>query len=70
MAAGAGLLVLACTVTARLSGSIRMKLTYEENRGVMLQVLQACEGPQWQLMELAADAAAAPLGLLARRVWC
>jgi len=79
MAAGAGLLLLACTVTAmhflivlgfmpvarrlaaRLSGSIRMHVTYEEGRGVMSRLLQACERRQWQLTDLAADAPGEPL---------
>jgi len=73
MAAGAGLLLLAVTVTAmhfliivgfmplarwlsaRLSGSVTMHLTYEEGRGVMSAVLQACDRRQWQLTDLAAD---------------
>ena len=80
MAAGAGLLLLACTVTAmhfliilgfmpvarrltaRLSGSIRMHVTYEEGHEVMRQLLQACDRRQWQLTELAADAPGEPLG--------
>jgi putative Mg2+ transporter-C (MgtC) family protein len=75
MAAGAGLLLLAVTVTAmhfliivgfmplarrlssRLSGSATMHVTYEEGRGVMSRLLQACERRQWQLTDLAADAA-------------
>jgi putative Mg2+ transporter-C (MgtC) family protein len=70
MAAGSGLLLLACTVTAmhfliilgfmplarrlsaRLSGSIRMQVTYEEGRGVMSALLQACDRRNWQLAEL------------------
>ena len=77
MAAGAGLLLLACTVTAmhfliilgfmplarrltaRLSGSIRMHVTYEEGHEVMRQLLQACDRRQW---ELAADAPGELLG--------
>lgn len=73
MAAGAGLLLLACTVTgmhfiivlgfmplakrlaARLSGSIRVHLKYEEGRGVMTNVLQACDRRSWQLAELESD---------------
>ena len=35
-----------------------MHITYEEGRGVMSRLLQTCEGRQWQLTELAADAAA------------
>lgn len=80
MAAGAGLLLLACTVTAmhfliilgfmpvarrltaRLSGSIRMHVTYDEGRGVMSRLLQACDRRQWQLTELTADVPGEPLG--------
>jgi putative Mg2+ transporter-C (MgtC) family protein len=80
MAAGAGLLLLAFTVTgmhflvvvgfmplarrlsARLSGAIRLHLTYTEGRGVMSQLLQACERRQWQLTELTADSGGEPLG--------
>ena len=74
MAAGAGLLLLACTVTAmhflivvgflpvarrlaaRLGGSIRLHITYDAGRGVMSELLQACDRRQWQLTELSADA--------------
>jgi putative Mg2+ transporter-C (MgtC) family protein len=80
MAAGAGLLLLACTVTAmhflvvvgfmplarrlsaRLSGATHLHVTYAEGRGVMSQLLQACERRQWQLTELTADPQGAPLG--------
>ena len=73
MAAGSGLLLLACTVTAmhfliilgfmpvarrlasRLSGSIRIHVVYEDGRGVMSAVLQACERRNWQLAELESD---------------
>jgi putative Mg2+ transporter-C (MgtC) family protein len=76
MAAGAGLLLLAVTVTAmhflimvgfmplarrlaaRLTGSIRMHVTYEEGRGVMRQLLSACDRRQWQLTDLESE----PLG--------
>lgn len=79
MAAGAGLLLLAVTVTAihfliivgfmpvarrlaaRLSGSVRMHVTYEEGRGVMTQLLAACDRRSWQLTELAADPGGKPL---------
>jgi putative Mg2+ transporter-C (MgtC) family protein len=75
MAAGAGLLLLAVTVTAmhfliivgfmplakrlnaRLAGSATMHITYEEGRGVMSRLLQACDRRQWQLTDLAADSA-------------
>jgi putative Mg2+ transporter-C (MgtC) family protein len=80
MAAGAGLLLLAFTVTgmhflvvvgfmplarrlsARLSGAIRLHLTYTEGQGVMSQLLQACERRQWALTELTADSGGEPLG--------
>ena len=80
MAAGAGLLLLACTVTvmhfiivlgfmplakrlaARLSGSIHVHLTYEDGRGVLRQVLEACSRRDWQLTDLAADPPGEPLG--------
>jgi putative Mg2+ transporter-C (MgtC) family protein len=73
MAAAAGLLLLACTVTAmhflivlgfmpvakrlaaRLTGSIRVHLTYEDGRGVMSKVLQACDHRNWQLAELESE---------------
>jgi putative Mg2+ transporter-C (MgtC) family protein len=32
-------------------------VTYEEGRGVMSRLLHACERRQWQLADLAADAA-------------
>lgn len=82
MAAGAGLLLLACTVTAmhflivlgflpvarrlaaRLGGSIRLHITYDAGRGVMSELLQACDRRQWQLTELAADGPGEPLGAL------
>ena len=75
MAAGAGLLLLAITMTAmhfliivgfmplakrltaRLAGSITMHVTYDEGRGVMSRLLQACDRHQWQLTDLTADAA-------------
>jgi putative Mg2+ transporter-C (MgtC) family protein len=80
MAAGAGLLLLAVTVTAmhfliivgfmplakrlsaRLAGSVTMHVTYEEGKGVMSRLLQACDRRQWQLTDLAADAAGEHVG--------
>lgn len=76
MAAGAGLLTLAITVTAlhflivvglkplarrltsRLSGTVRLHLTYLDGRGAMHQILQICDRHQWQLTELSSDAPA------------
>jgi putative Mg2+ transporter-C (MgtC) family protein len=34
-----------------------MHVSYEEGRGVMSHLLQACDRHQWQLTDLAADAA-------------
>jgi putative Mg2+ transporter-C (MgtC) family protein len=83
MAAGAGLILLACVVTAmhflvvvgflplarrlssRLSGSIRLHVIYDEGRGVMTRLLQACDRRQWQLTELTVDAPGEPLGAAA-----
>jgi putative Mg2+ transporter-C (MgtC) family protein len=80
MAAGAGLLMLAFTVTAmhflvvvgflplarwlsaRLSGSITMHVSYEEGHGVMSRLLHACDRRQWQLTDLSADAASEVAG--------
>jgi putative Mg2+ transporter-C (MgtC) family protein len=76
MAAGAGLLTLAVTVTAlhflivvglkplarrltsRLSGTVRLHLTYLDGRGAMHQILQICDRHHWQLTELSSDAPA------------
>jgi putative Mg2+ transporter-C (MgtC) family protein len=73
MAAGAGLFLLACTVTAmhflivlgfmpvakrlaaRLTGSIRVHLTYESGQEVMSKVLQTCDRRNWQLAELESE---------------
>lgn len=80
MAAGAGLLLLAFTVTAmhflvvvgflplarrlsaRLSGAIRLHITYDAGRGVMTRLLQAADRRQWQLTELTVDVPGDPLG--------
>jgi putative Mg2+ transporter-C (MgtC) family protein len=67
MAAGAGLLLLAVTVTAlhfviivgfaplarrltnRLAGSIHVHITYQDDRGVLRQIVSACEKHGWQV---------------------
>jgi putative Mg2+ transporter-C (MgtC) family protein len=51
-----GFMPLAERLSARLSGSVIMHVTYEEGRGVMSRLLQACDRRQWQLTDLAADA--------------
>jgi putative Mg2+ transporter-C (MgtC) family protein len=52
-----GFFPLAKRLSARLSGSVTMHITYEEGRGVMSRLIQICERRQWQLADLAADAA-------------
>jgi putative Mg2+ transporter-C (MgtC) family protein len=52
-----GFMPLVKRLSARLSGSVTMHVTYEEGRDVMSRLLQACERRQWQLTDLAADAA-------------
>src|SRR6195952_1575916 len=72
MAAGAGLMLLACTVTAmhflivvgfmplarrltaRLTGSIRIHVTYHDG-DVLTTLLQVCDRRNWQLSELSTD---------------
>jgi putative Mg2+ transporter-C (MgtC) family protein len=51
-----GFLPLARWLSSRLSGSVTMHVSYEEGRGVMSRLLQACDRRQWQLTDLAADA--------------
>jgi putative Mg2+ transporter-C (MgtC) family protein len=52
-----GFMPLARRLAARLSGTIRIHVAYEENRGVMTALLHTCERRQWQLNELASDPA-------------
>ncbi len=42
-------------LTARLSGSVRLHITYEPNRGVIGRILGACDKHQWTLSELNND---------------
>ncbi|MBN3456466.1 MgtC/SapB family protein [Mycolicibacterium sp.] len=75
MAAGAGLLLLACTVTvmhfviilgfmplakrltARVNGSIRMLVGFEDGRGVLHEIVRVCDRHRWQLTDLSANSA-------------
>jgi putative Mg2+ transporter-C (MgtC) family protein len=52
-----GFMPLAKRLSARLAGSVTMHVTYEEGRGVMSRLLQACDRRQWQLTDLTADSA-------------
>lgn len=79
MAAGAGLLLLAVTVTAlhfviifgfsplarrltnRLSGSIHLHVTYRDQRGVLRQLLGACERHGWQVSSVVTERASGGL---------
>src|SRR6202023_1366063 len=51
-----GFMPLAQRLSARLSGSVTMHVTYEQGRGVMSRLLEACDRHQWQLTDLAAEA--------------
>jgi len=43
-------------LTARLRGTIRLHIVYENGRGVLREVLRICGQRKWQLTELDADA--------------
>jgi len=49
-----GFMPVARRLAARLSGSIRMQITYEEGRSVMKELLTTCDRRRWQLTEMAA----------------
>jgi putative Mg2+ transporter-C (MgtC) family protein len=49
-----GFMPVARRLAARLSGSIRMQITYEEGRSVMKELLATCDRRRWQLTEMAA----------------
>ncbi|HKP41862.1 MgtC/SapB family protein [Mycobacterium sp.] len=57
-----GFMPLATRLSARLSGSITMHVTYHEGRGVMSRLLQACDRRQWQLTDLSAQTPEEPGG--------
>jgi putative Mg2+ transporter-C (MgtC) family protein len=57
-----GFLQLARRLAARLSGSVRLHITYEDGGGTMTNLLQACDRRQWQLTDLAVDPPGEPLG--------
>lgn len=42
-------------LTARLSGSVRLHITYEQNRGVIGRILGACDKHKWMLSALNSD---------------
>ncbi|WP_059018764.1 MgtC/SapB family protein [Mycobacterium sp. M26] len=42
-------------LTARLSGSVRLHITYVPNHGVIGRILHACDKHQWTLSELNSD---------------
>jgi len=50
-----GFMPLARRLAARLSGSVRLHITYEDGRGVLREILEACSRREWQLTDLAAD---------------
>jgi putative Mg2+ transporter-C (MgtC) family protein len=57
-----GFMPVAKRLAARLSGSVRLHVTYEDGRGVMRHLLQTCDQRQWQLTDLAGDSPGEPLG--------
>ncbi|GAY13476.1 MgtC/SapB family protein [Mycobacterium sp. shizuoka-1] len=42
-------------LTARLAGSVRLRITYEAEHGVLSRILAACDKHQWSLTELSSD---------------
>ncbi|WP_328357211.1 MgtC/SapB family protein [Mycobacterium sp. NBC_00419] len=42
-------------LTARLAGSVRLHITYEQNHGVIGRILRACDKNRWTLSELNSD---------------
>lgn len=52
-----GLMPVAKRLSARLSGSVRVHVTYEEDHAVMAPLLAACDSRQWQLTALESDPA-------------
>src|SRR5690349_22164773 len=63
-----GFMPLAKRLSARLSGSVTMQVSYDESRGVMSRLLQACDKRQWQLTDLATDGAGVMLTLSGRGI--
>jgi putative Mg2+ transporter-C (MgtC) family protein len=55
-----GFAPLARRLTARLRGSIRIHVVYQDGRGVLRQILQTCALHDWQLTALSADLPGAP----------
>jgi putative Mg2+ transporter-C (MgtC) family protein len=48
---------LARRLTNRLSGTIRMHVTYQDQQGVLRQLLRACENHGWQLKSVVTERA-------------
>ena len=43
-------------LTARLAGSVRLRVTYEPEHGVLTRILAACDKQNWSLTEVNSDA--------------
>lgn len=43
-------------LTARLAGSVQLRITYQPNHGVLGRILAVCDKHQWSLTELSSDA--------------
>ncbi|WP_079612290.1 MgtC/SapB family protein [Mycobacteroides abscessus] len=55
-----GLAALGRLLTARLHGAVSLHVTYADGRGVLRQLLNACNAHRWSLLALSADPPAAP----------
>jgi putative Mg2+ transporter-C (MgtC) family protein len=56
-----GFAPLARRMTSRVRGSIHVHVVYQDGRGILRQLLQACAVHRWQLTSLAADPPGAPV---------
>jgi len=57
-----GFMPLARRLASRLGGSVRLHITYADDRGVLRDVLQACGRRDWQITDLETDPPGEPLG--------
>ncbi|MUM36179.1 MgtC/SapB family protein, partial [Mycobacterium sp. CBMA361] len=52
---------LARRLASRLGGSVRLHITYADDRGVLRDLLQACGRRNWQVADLETDPPGEPL---------
>lgn len=55
-------------LNARLRGTLRIHVTYQDGQGVMHRLLQVCDRRHWQLTELSSDAPVVPADALPGQV--